>query len=166
MGENNTLNNSVETQENLEKIEAVEEVKEETKLDIKELEEASKEIDKQIENLANDNIKENPKKESFDEMYFKIFGAKPPKVEDEEVQTITKEDNTTLFDNVEEDYKYKTQYKFIGIVFNTYIIFEMDNEMYIMDQHAAHERIMYEKVKKNFYCVITKFFYNKSCFFK
>lgn len=84
-------------------------------------------------------------------MYFKIFGAKPPKVEDEEVQTITKEDNTTLFDNVEEDYKYKTQYKFIGIVFNTYIIFEMDNEMYIMDQHAAHERIMYEKVKKNFY---------------
>ncbi len=151
LGENNTLNNSVETQENLEKIEAVEEVKEETKLDIKELEEASNEIDKQIENLANDNIKENPKKESFDEMYFKIFGAKPPKVEDEEIQTITKEDNTTLFDNVEEDYKYKTQYKFIGIVFNTYIIFEMDNEMYIMDQHAAHERIMYEKVKKNFY---------------
>ena len=63
-------------------------------------------------------------------MYFKIFGAKPPKVEDEEVQTITKEDNTTLFDNVEEDYKYKTQYKFIGIVFNTYIILKCTNQIH------------------------------------
>ena len=142
-------NNSVKTEE------VVTEPKEDKKLDIKELEDASKEIDKQIENLTNENIKEDEKKESFDEMYFKIFGTKPPKTEDEEKkeapQELTKEDNTTLFDNIKDDYKYKTQYKFIGIVFNTYIIFEMDDEMYIMDQHAAHERIMFEKVKKNFY---------------
>ena len=43
------------------------------------------------------------------------------------------------------------KYKFVGIAFKTYIILEMNNELYIMDQHAAHERIMYEKVKKNFY---------------
>ena len=45
----------------------------------------------------------------------------------------------------------KIQYKFIGIAFNTYILLEIDDELYIMDQHAAHERIMYEKVKKNFF---------------
>ena len=42
-------------------------------------------------------------------------------------------------------------YKFLGIAFSTYIIIEIKNEMYIIDQHAAHERIMYEKVKANYY---------------
>ena len=137
---------------------------EEPKIKIEQLEEASKEIDKQIENIANENIKETPKT-SFDEMYFKIFGTKPPKPEGDEDSNKDENviedsahllkpnevENTNLFDNIEDDYKYKPQYKFVGIVFNTYIIFEMDNEMYIMDQHAAHERIMFEKVKKNYY---------------
>ncbi len=42
-------------------------------------------------------------------------------------------------------------YKIVGIVFSTYIIIEFSGEMYIIDQHAAHERIMYEKVKENYY---------------
>ena len=36
-------------------------------------------------------------------------------------------------------------------MFTTYIIIEIKDEMYIIDQHAAHERIMYEKIKKNYY---------------
>ena len=44
----------------------------------------------------------------------------------------------------------KINYKFIGISFKTYIMVEIDNEMYLIDQHAAHERIMYEQIKDNY----------------
>ena len=163
----NKVSNVEETKQDI-KVEETEAPKdittEEPKIKIEQLEEASKEIDKQIENIANENIKDTPKT-SFDEMYFKIFGTKPPKPEGDEDSNKDENEiedsahllkpneveNTNLFDNIEDDYKYKPQYKFVGIVFNTYIIFEMDNEMYIMDQHAAHERIMFEKVKKNYY---------------
>ena len=42
-------------------------------------------------------------------------------------------------------------YKFIGIAFSTYIILEIDKDLYILDQHAAHERILYERIKENYY---------------
>ncbi|MBE6701276.1 MAG: DNA mismatch repair endonuclease MutL [Ruminococcaceae bacterium] len=38
--------------------------------------------------------------------------------------------------------------KYRGIVFNTYIIAEYENNMYIIDKHAAHERIIYESMKR------------------
>ena len=101
------------------------------------------------------------KSQNFDEMYTKLFGTKP--INNESTQTEEKtndlavdllKDNISVFDQKEE-YQ-KTLYKFIGIAFNTYIIIEMDKEMYIIDQHAAHERIMYEKVKDNYYSESTK----------
>ena len=62
--------------------------------------------------------------------------------------------NISMFDT---DEKFqKPTYKFIGIIFKTYIILEIGEEMYILDQHAAHERIMYEKVKENYYSDKTK----------
>ena len=116
-----------------------------------------KEIEKQIEK-----IQETPQDEKidFDEMYQKLFKTKPIKDEeieekDDKVDAIDiVKDNTSLFENIEE-YK-KIPYKFIGIVFKTYIILEMGKEMYILDQHAAHERILYEKVKKNYYSDASK----------
>ena len=99
-------------------------------------------------------------------MYEKLFGKAPISTKEDEKETKTEIDNTenngeyqikdedlndniSVFEDIEE-YK-KPTYKFIGIAFKTYIILEMNNELYIMDQHAAHERILYEKVKKNFY---------------
>jgi len=37
----------------------------------------------------------------------------------------------------------------IGQIHSTYILCESDRELIIIDQHAAHERIVYEKLKKN-----------------
>ena len=37
---------------------------------------------------------------------------------------------------------------FRGVLFETYLIFERGEEAYFIDQHAAHERLIYEKLKK------------------
>ena len=130
------------------------EISEKLEQDAKMLEQKTKDINNMIQELEKQKEGETPK--NFDEMYQKIFGILPSKEKKEEVKgendgsELLKGENLSVFDG-EEEYKYKKRYKFIGIVFSTYIILEMDQEMYIMDQHAAHERIMYEKVKKNFY---------------
>ena len=119
--------------------------------EVQKIEEENKNI---IEDIVNSRIEE--KNTDFNEMYLKLFGTRPiqesePKAEDltNNAKDIATIGNTSMFDNIEE-YK-KPAYKFIGIVFNTYIIIEIDKEMYIIDQHAAHERILYEKVKANYY---------------
>lgn len=40
-------------------------------------------------------------------------------------------------------------YKVIGDAFDTYIIVQQDDSIYYIDQHAAHERMLYEKLIKN-----------------
>ena len=42
----------------------------------------------------------------------------------------------------------KSEYKLIGQVFDTYWLVEYHDNLYIIDQHAAHERILYEKTLK------------------
>ena len=111
------------------------------------------------EALKEENFETNPE---FDKMYKKTFGVDPFSVRKEkELEKLEQEkinasgdfsypaENMNVFEE-KEDYP-EISYKFIGIVFCTYIIIEIKNEMYIIDQHAAHERIMYEKVKANYY---------------
>ena len=57
----------------------------------------------------------------------------------------------SLFAQVYEDKAPIPEYKILGVAFNTYILLEIDDDIYILDQHAAHERVLYEKVKENFY---------------
>ena len=42
------------------------------------------------------------------------------------------------------------RYRIIGQVFNTYWLITLDDDLYIVDQHAAHEKVNYEKFLKRF----------------
>lgn len=123
-----------------------------------ETEPKNKEVPK-VENKTKD---DKEKILSFEEMYKELFGKEPyggrkqPEEEEKEddagfyaLDDKMEDKNVSIFESNSDTQK--IQYKFIGIAFNTYIILEIDDELYIMDQHAAHERIMYEKVKKNFF---------------
>ena len=119
------------------------------KVDLSEISEKMQELD---------NLKVEPDYQNFDEMYARTFGVtkkEEPKVEEEkdeykvESEELKTAENVSLFEKIPQSAT--PEYKFIGIAFSTYIIIEMNNELYIIDQHAAHERIMYEKIKANYY---------------
>ena len=42
----------------------------------------------------------------------------------------------------------RLDYKLIGVAFNTYLILEYNNNIYLIDQHAAHERQRYDDIMK------------------
>ena len=97
--------------------------------------------------------------EEFQTIYQKMFGpskvtqTEKPKDENnisDVFQPISKEDNVSVFEE-SENYSNQLPYQFIGIAFQTYIIVQIEKDLYLIDQHAAHERIMYEKVKENYY---------------
>ena len=133
----------------------------ETKND-KVAEENQKQSSMELENnksTVEDKSKSKEPDANFEEMYAKMFGtviSNRNKVEDKEEKgySVRQEDfktveNMSLFTN--NTFYSRPVYKYIGIVFGSYIVIEYEKEMYIVDQRAANERILYEKVKKNYY---------------
>lgn len=119
------------------------------KIDLSQINDKMKELE---------DLKVEPDYKNFDEMYARTFGItlkEESKIEEESKEyRVTEKDlktteNISIFEKLPEN-EIPT-YKYIGIAFSTYIIIEMDGELYIIDQHAAHERIMYEKIKANYY---------------
>lgn len=90
----------------------------------------------------------------FDEMYQKAFGTEISEKRKERLKNEEKIEGVSTLKTVKNETVFRNsgvQYKVIGTVFRTYIIFEVRDEMYLLDQHAAHERVLFEKVKQNYY---------------
>ena len=113
----------------------------------------TEEADKKEETTQNEDL-------SFEEMYKKLFGRnieeakkqydekKAEEAKDSIISPITNSE-ISLFEKEGEDNT--PSYRFIGFAFENYIILTMNNELYILDQIAAREKIIYEKVRRNYY---------------
>ena len=102
------------------------------------LEDTQKTMTIEVQNNSVEEKKEIVKEEIVDEETGEIIERKPQE---------------NLFENIAivEEKANIPEYKILGVAFKTYILLELDEDVYILDQHAAHERVLYEKVKKNFY---------------
>lgn len=112
---------------------------------------------------------------SAEEAVAPISGAKEPASQTPALQNVRFEDNQNIkpekvnLDNTESKQQQEPQvvqenlldaheekitadplhgYQMVGVAFDTYIILQNDKQMLFIDQHAAHERILYEKLMK------------------
>ena len=137
------------------------EVKEEFETEEKETEIKVEENEKLEETEKQENAEaQHETEEEFEEMYTSIFGIAPKSSHETEVneqpetylipdtEEILTSENLSLFEQAKETNIPK--YKFIGIAFDSYIVIELDKELYILDQKAANEKIIYEELKRNY----------------
>ncbi|MCR4927532.1 MAG: DNA mismatch repair endonuclease MutL [Lachnospiraceae bacterium] len=134
----NETNKDEEIQKN---IEIAEEQKEETKAELKE---ELKEVPK--EDLI-EGLKEEPEAEE------KAGQKEEPKTEQKEeprnsfipIREPVNVEKPSFFDDVFLSKKARVQHKFLGQLFKTYLLVEYDDKLYMIDQHAAHEKVLYEQ---------------------
>lgn len=67
-----------------------------------------------------------------------------------EKQAVEKAEQLDLFDNRLLSKEARIHHRIIGQLFDTYWLVEYDNKFYIIDQHAAHEKVLYERFLKEF----------------
>lgn len=63
----------------------------------------------------------------------------------------TEKNEQVEFNNSDKNKFSLSEYIVIGTIFKTYIILQKGSHMYLLDQHAAHERVLFEKYMDKFY---------------
>ena len=74
------------------------------------------------------------------------------KIREDKEDYISKNTNSeySSIENIKEKEHFFNNYKIIGQVFNTYWIVEQNGSIFYIDQHAAHERILFEEFTNRF----------------
>ena len=63
-------------------------------------------------------------------------------------ETVKEKSETTAHNHTESDTGFMYDIRVVGEIFNTYILCESNESLIVIDKHAAHERLLYEKLKK------------------
>lgn len=103
--------------------------------------------------LAEAKVQDEKPAENISEVDDKILESAPLQKVDEQLSVVKNQDE--LIDTfpsvagVRFDTESEAPIKFLGEAFATYIILEKGNTILFIDKHAAHERLLYEKLKKD-----------------
>ncbi|MBK5201351.1 MAG: DNA mismatch repair endonuclease MutL [Spirochaetaceae bacterium] len=68
-------------------------------------------------------------------------------IQEKQAKSLDCNNYSSLEDDKVNDIESEIDFRYIGQVFNLYLAVEKDNYLYLIDQHAAHERIQYDKIK-------------------
>ena len=63
-------------------------------------------------------------------------------------ETVKEKSETAAHNHTESDTGFMYDIRVVGEIFNTYILCESNESLIVIDKHAAHERLLYEKLKK------------------
>lgn len=95
---------------------------------------------KETQNDASNNRSLDNESTDTDKTFFKKL---IDEISDSDVTRFTDKKST---DAVQQSIDFEREVSYCGKIFNTYLIYECGTDAYIIDQHAAHERILYDKL--------------------
>ncbi|MBR6360881.1 MAG: DNA mismatch repair endonuclease MutL [Clostridia bacterium] len=97
-----------------------------------------------VANAPSDKIADESEAESDEDILLNSPAAASPAIKAPAEETVAEAPVPVNSDEFEEE-----QFRLIGEAFMTYIICEYKKKLIIIDKHAAHERIIYERLKKS-----------------
>ena len=96
--------------------------------------------------ISTDNKVGEKEENSVDKLINEYQQSIEEKAEKIAEKTIKPDEQTVIH---EETNTFQNSYRIVGELFSTYLVAENDTDAIIIDKHAAHERILFEDLKKN-----------------